>query len=142
MHRNNLWIVCFFLAGCVAAASGPRASSKQWERPSIALTDIEQVQTGMTYSEVADIMGNAVSIGYKSTVDSRGVYEEILIKNPYDTEILTLDETRYRVLYYFTHIRRADGVVADDELTPLVFIEQRLVGKGKEFLAELTDKLE
>ncbi|MCK5179660.1 MAG: DUF3192 domain-containing protein, partial [Candidatus Omnitrophica bacterium] len=36
---------------------------------------------------------------------------------------------------------KADGIVTDDELTPLVFQENQLIGKGRSFLSELKDRL-
>lgn len=141
MYKNILWFLCLFLLGCVTIASGPQRSSSKWKRPSIALTNIEKVQIGMTYGEVAGIMGDAISIGYKASDALEGAYEEILIKNPYDEEVLEGSQAQYRIVCYFTHIRKADGIVTDDELTPLVFQENQLIGKGRNFLFELKDRL-
>ena len=66
----------------------------------------------------------------------------IPVKNPYREEILEGDGTTYRVAYYFTHIKKSDGIVADDELTPLIFQEGVLVGKGQGFLIDLKDRLD
>jgi len=121
--------------------SGPKLSSRKWERPSIALTDIEKVQLGMTSDEVAGIMGDAIHIGYRTSPALKGAYQEILVENPYYEEILEGGIARYRVVYYFTHIRRADGVITDDELTPLVFEDDRLIGKGRDFLFDLKNRV-
>ncbi len=120
--------------------SGPKFSSQKWEGLSIALTNIEKVQLGMTYGEVAGIMGDTVNIGYKTSDASEGAYEDVLVKSPYYEEIIEGSEARYRVVCYFTHIRKADGIITDDELTPLVFEEGRLIGKGRSFLFELKDR--
>ena len=141
MYKNSLWFLCLFLAGCVAITSGPEFSSQKGEGPSIALTDIDKVQLGMTYNEVAGIMGDTINIGYKTSAALEGAYEEVLVKNPYYEEVLQNGETQYRVVCYFTHIRKADGVITDDELTPLVFEEDRLIGKGRSFLFGLKDRL-
>lgn len=122
--------------------SGPEPASPKWERPSIVMTNIEKVELGMTYGEVAGIMGKKIDIGYTESSASNGKYEEILVKNPYYEEVLTdRSGARYRVVYYFTHIKKADGIVSDDELTPLVFEENRLIGKGRGFLFELKDRV-
>ena len=139
MYRIVLWFLCLFLAGCITMISGPEFSSQKWTRPAIALTNIEKVKPGMTYGEVAGIMGDAVNIGYKTSAVLEGAYEEVLVKNPYYEEVLKGGETHYRIVCYFTHIRKADGVVTDDELTPLVFEENRLIGKGVSFLSEFKD---
>lgn len=117
--------------------SGSEFSSQKWEGPAIALTKIETVKIGMTYKEVAGIMGDTVSIGYKESSSLEGAYEEIFVPNPYYDEVFQGSKTWYRVVYYFTHIRKADGIVTDDELTPLVFEENRLIGKGRSFLLNL-----
>ena len=121
--------------------SSPEFSSRKGKRPSIPLTNIEKVQLGMTYNEVAGIMSDTINIGYRTSAALGGAYEEVLVKNPYYEEVLQSGGTQYRVVCYFTHIRKADGVVTDDELTPLVFEENRLIGKGREFLFELKDRM-
>ena len=141
MYRKAPWFLCLFLTGCVAMTSWPEFSPRKGMRPSIALTNIEKVQLGMTYSEVAGIMGDAINIGYKTSAALEGAYEEVLVKNPYYEEVLEGSTTQYRIVSYFTHIRKSDGIVTDDELTPLVFEEDRLIGKGRNFLFELKDKL-
>jgi hypothetical protein len=141
MHKKSIWFLCLCIAGCTAMASERGSPSGEWSAPSIALTNIDKVQLGMTYGEVASIMGDTVSIGYRENDDVDGAYEEMLIKNPHYDEVFKGIEAHYRVVYYFTHIRKADGLVTDDELTPLVFEENRLVGKDRKFLFELKDKL-
>ena len=141
MYRKAPWFLCLFLAGCVTMTSGPEFSFQKGTRPSIALTNIEKVKPGMTYGEVAGIMGDAISIGYKKSTALEGAYEEILVKNPYYEEVLKGRNIQYMIVCYFTHIRKADGIVTDDELTPLVFEENRLIGKGRKFLFEFKDRL-
>jgi hypothetical protein len=142
MSRKILWLLCLFFAGCVAATSRPDLSFKKGEGPSIAiaLTNIEKVKLGMTYSEVTGIMGDIVNIGYKKSDALEGAYEEVLVKSPYYEEIIEGSDARYRIVCYFTHIRKADGIITDDELTPLVFEEDLLIGKGRSFLVELKDR--
>ncbi|MBI3617053.1 MAG: DUF3192 domain-containing protein [Candidatus Omnitrophica bacterium] len=48
-------------------------------------------------------------------------------------EKTTIDD----VLYYFSHIQRADGIISSDELTPLVFEKDILIGKGWDFFIDL-----
>jgi len=141
MYKKAPWFLCLFLAGCVAMTSAPEFSSQKGKGPSIALTNIEKVQLGMTYNEVAGIMGDTINIGYKESSALDGAYEEVLVKNPYYEEVLQSSETQYRVVCYFTHIKKADGIVTDDELTPLVFEENLLIGKGRDFLFELKDRM-
>jgi len=45
-----------------------------------------------------------------------------VITNPYCSETLKgKDGYTYEVLFYYTDIKKQDGAITDDELTPLVF---------------------
>lgn len=61
------------------------------------------------------------------------------ITNPYRTESgLTIDGRPMEIVYYYTDIKSggiADDSITDDELTPLVFEQDVLVGWGWQFLA-------
>ena len=54
---------------------------------------------------------------------------------PDHSEAFTRDGHEYRVLFYRTHHRHADGDTSMDETTPLVFEDDRLVGWGDRVLA-------
>ena len=141
MHKIPVWILCLFLSGCITVTSEPELSSEQWTNSSRALTNIRQVQLGMTYGEAAGIMGDAINVGYQKSDDLEGAYETIPVKVPYREEILEGTHKTYRVVYYFTHIRKSDGIISDDELTPLIFENDQLIGKGRNSLFMLKDRL-
>lgn len=111
------------IAGC-ATLSGPLKS----------LTRIEQVQPGVTREEASSILGDKVVVGYEITDPKSGSTKPIVITNPQKAETITQGTKTYEVVYYFTHIVKADGNITDDELTPLVFENGRLAGKGWYFL--------
>ena len=95
----------------------------------------------MTKSEVNDIMGVDRTddtdiytiMGYKSTKS---------VTNPYRTEILKAKDQLFEIWYYYTDIKRQDGAITDDELTPLVFCENKLIGWGNQFLNDNIRKYE
>ena len=62
--------------------------------------------------------------------------------NPYRTETISDGEKTLEVLYYYTDIKRNDGAITDDELTPLVFDNGRLIGWGWSFLETNIQKYE
>lgn len=64
------------------------------------------------------------------------------ISNPYKSEILKGKSKTFEVLYYYTDKKRADDVISDDELTPLVFDGEILIGWGNLFLSETISKYE
>ena len=53
------------------------------------------------------------------------------MKRPYRSETLSLSNgKRLEFLYYHTDLKTPDGAVTDDELTPVVLIEDKVIGWG------------
>ena len=83
-----------------------------------------QLSLGLSKSEVLQIMGI-------ETIKAGGDR----ITNPYRTETLKGEDRRiYEVLFYYTDFKKRDGAVSDDELTPLVIKDGKLIGWGWNFL--------
>ena len=54
-----------------------------------------------------------------------------VMKRPYRSETLSLSNgNRLELLYYHTDLKTLDGAVTDDELTPVVLIEDKVIGWG------------
>ena len=54
-----------------------------------------------------------------------------VMKRPYRSETLSLSNgKRLELFYYHTDLKTADGAVTDDELTPVVLIEDKVIGWG------------
>lgn len=69
--------------------------------------------------------------------------ENIVINNPYRNEILKgKDNKTFEVIYYVTDVRKSDNNISDDELTPLVFDNGKLIGWGWSFLQDNVQKYE
>jgi hypothetical protein len=67
------------------------------------------------------------------TEASKGVF--MWIDNPYRSETLMgKDGKNYEVLHYYTDLKQRDDRITDDELTPLVFHDGKLIGWGYLFL--------
>ncbi len=94
----------------------------------------------MTSREVAATMGEKTTIGYERPDVTSGAYHPASVSNPYHKELLRASGKTYDVFYYFTHIQRADGIISSDELTPLVFEKDVLIGKGWDFLNKLKNQ--
>ncbi|MBU0469511.1 MAG: DUF3192 domain-containing protein [Candidatus Omnitrophica bacterium] len=103
-------------------------------------TSIEKVYLGMSERDVSRIMGDEMVVGYQKNIKT-GVLEKINMGTIYKTETLKAGEKVYLIKYYFTSINKADGIISEDELTPLVFEENRLVGSGWTFLFRLKNEL-
>ncbi|MBI5574729.1 MAG: DUF3192 domain-containing protein [Elusimicrobia bacterium] len=92
---------------------------------------LNKISIGMTKQEVINIMGTKTIIA-----DDSGE----VINNPYKTETMRGKDKIFEVVYYYTEIKRADGAINDDELTPLVFDEGKLIGWGWSFFEDTTAK--
>lgn len=131
MKRINSLMILFFLVGCATVEPGA---------PSLTvhkLTKEDQIQVGMTTSEVANIMGDHLVIGYDQTEDPVEPFKPVLLKNPVRSEILRSDTKTFDIAFYYTLVKVADGTISDDELTPLVFQNDQFLGRGWDFLEKI-----
>lgn len=86
--------------------------------------NVNKLSVGMSQATVMELMGQE---------PAKGVF--YWIDNPYRSETLTgQDGKSYQILYYYTDLKQRDDKVTDDELTPLVFDNGKLVGWGYPFL--------
>lgn len=98
------------------------------------LTRINSVRVGMTSREVAATMGEKTTIGYERPDPASNAHHPVTVSNPYHKEFLRGADKTYDMFYYFSRIQKADGIISSDELTPLVFEKDILIGKGWDFL--------
>ena len=143
MKRIIFILCCFSVAGCtfqtlseppVLGGKGTRAAQDS------RLTRINSVRVGMTSREVAATMGEKTTIGYERPEAASNAYHPVTVNNPYHKEFLRTAEKTYDIFYYFSQIQRADGIISSDELTPLVFENDILIGKGWDFLNKLKNQ--
>ncbi len=143
MKKNIFLLCCLFTGGCaVQTISEPPVLGGQGTGLSQSLKDsrltrINSVRVGMTSREVAATMGEKTTIGYERPDPASSAYHPVTVSNPYHKEFLRGPDKTYDVFYYFAHIQRADGIISSDELTPLVFEKDILIGKGWDFLIDL-----
>lgn len=136
MYKRYIWLLAIFCTGCMVTAPSdfqPEPVSvdtafpvQEGKKP---LTPIDAVAPGMNLSRVRQMMGAAVITGYTYDKDT-GSYRALEVPAPYRQERLKSGGTVYNVLFYFTHIEKEDGMIADDELTPLLFEGTTLKAKG------------
>ena len=101
------------------------------------MVDLRSIQAGMFSSEVKTLLGDKVVTGYDLTDPKKEAGTPIIITNPYREKTFKTGDKIYTVAYYFTSIKKQDGRITEDELTPLVFENNRLIGHGREFWARL-----
>ena len=94
--------------------------------------NISKLSIGMSKDEAIAIMGNKTAGGRLG---------EPKVGNPYKSVILQGENKTLEVLYYYTEVKQAFyfrpvSRISDDELTPLVFDDGKLIGWGREFLEQ------
>jgi len=135
-------VFMLFLCGYVDLREGANTGSKMMlARRTIAgiidqnARNLNKLQDGMTRPEVLEIMTNKPLTAYQSG-------EQINITNPSRTEILRGKEKSVEVLYYMTQSYGGDYSVIDQNLTPIVFENNKLIGIGWGFLDDIIKKYE
>lgn len=120
------FLAVVLLAGCVSVS--PEGEVLSTKRKSFVET--HRVRTGMSLSEVRAILGDKLIIGYRQKDSNLAQFEPITVPQPYRQEQFSKDGRTYVTLYYNTFIVKPDGMIAEDELTPLVFENGILLTKG------------
>lgn len=108
-------------------------------------TNLIYLHRGMPRDSVLTLMGvNQVEISntFDYTSQDRHGHRTWTLNNPHRTETMAGERDTLEVLYYYTDIKRQDGAITDDELTPLVLREGILIGWGNGFLDESIVKYE
>ena len=93
-----------------------------------------RLKVGQTRQQVLEEMGTEPQTFNKGAFRSDGV-----VPNPYDSETHMMGSSEIEVLYYATNVQNTDGVITNDELTPLVLVDGILVGWGWTYLQTFTD---
>jgi hypothetical protein len=129
----GIFFAIFILAGC---ESVPVQSSLPVENGVMArrFVALSQLRTGLSRAECATILGKEIVTGYELVDAAAKQYNPITISNPYRTEMISKNAKNYNVDYYLVGIKVADDKVSDDELVPLVFYNDHLIGSGWDFL--------
>ena len=112
------------LAACSSLMIDPLEQLRDGNRQNLA-----KVAPGMTRMEVESVMGHARAGGKLPEV-LFGRVQYLEAKNPMREE-KNGDEL---VLYYYTDVKSLDDRITDDELTPVVLRDGKVVGVGAQFL--------
>jgi hypothetical protein len=91
--------------------------------------NLAKVAPGMTRMEVESVMGHARAGGKLPEV-LFGRVQYLEAKNPMREE-KNGDEL---VLYYYTDVKNLDDRITDDELTPVVLRDGKVIGVGAQFV--------
>lgn len=132
MRRLCLLLCLSTLTACSTLFMDPleqfRAANKR---------NLERVAVGHTRFELESIMGNDQAGGGLPEV-ALGRVQYLHAKNPMREEDVRGDDGRdYNVLFYYTDLHTRDDKITDDELTPVVLANGKVVGIGYPFLGSL-----
>ncbi|PIQ85046.1 MAG: hypothetical protein COV74_10640 [Candidatus Omnitrophica bacterium CG11_big_fil_rev_8_21_14_0_20_45_26] len=116
------------LAGC-ATLEDVRVENRE---------SLENLNLGMTKDQAQQVMGTKTI----RTYDAGYATPRSIINQPFRSEGFDIDDHFCEVLYYYTDLKAKDGAITDDELTPLVFVDNELIGWGRTFLDEAVAKHE
>ena len=83
------------------------------------------------------MLGPQVIVGYEIVDEKKGMFKPVTVANPYRQQTLTRNNMTYEIAFYFSQIQQADEIISDDELMPLVFQGDKLVGQGWPYLNKL-----
>jgi len=135
----GLLLLVMMVSGCV---KGPTVS--EVTAPNRA--NLLRLSIGMSKQETLSIMGTDEMTAFYVPPGGKGAgllrRKAITITNPYRSEILQARDKTLEVVYYVTDVKREDAAITDDELTPLVFDNGKLIGWGWSFLVESAKKYE
>jgi hypothetical protein len=124
-----LVLVPLLLGSCVVRVGGSdwrEAShdSNAAEVRRMAREALGRLRLGMTREEVDAVMGTDATwlgsaVGWISRPFKTGSYRSA------DGEVV--------LLHYYTDVKKRDDIVQDDELTPVVLVDGKVVGWGRDF---------
>ncbi|MBF0523246.1 MAG: DUF3192 domain-containing protein [Candidatus Omnitrophica bacterium] len=128
-------MLCLGLVGCATTMSQSIAPNRE---------NLLKLSIGMTKDQALNIMGTKAFTagGFNFVGGYNTAGPAVTITNPYRSEILQGKDKNLEVIYYVTDDKTGNGVITDDDLTPLVFDNGKLIGWGRSFLQDNAQKYE
>lgn len=127
-----LFLFMIFLSGCVSATVKSDITEINQE-------SLSKLTVGMSKRQVSKIMRDKVFYLGGLDLAPNGAYftPTWTIKNPYRSETVQgKDGKSLEVIYYVTNYKTKEKEISDEELTPLVFEDEKLIGWGWEFFQD------
>ena len=94
---------------------------------------LNELEIGMYENVVLMIMGSK-TIKIESA--------PFAIENPFKTEIYSNNVDVYKILYFYTDLVKRDGFITDEELTPIIFKNNKLIGWGRDVWNKIVESKE
>lgn len=126
-----LFVMAMLVSGCATGLHQTIAPNR---------VSLLKLSIGMSKEEVLKVMGTK-SFSTYSQGNVLGIPSYLTITNPYRSEVMRgKDDKIFEVIYYVTDVKDDDNAITDDELTPLVFDNGKLIGWGQSFLQDNIQK--
>ena len=143
MNKHFVTLTVLALAGCTSATSFRESNRVNLDRLVIGMDRIA-VLSVMGVGQQRQFTGSEVDQPIGTGRDSAGVMSvripvggnRPVLYNPHRGELYNADGSSWEVLYYYTRVQHNDGMVTEDELTPIVLRDDVLIGWGWKFWAE------
>ena len=125
LKRRITILLCLsiLLTACSTTTAQVRADNRE---------NLLNLSIGMSKEKVLDIMGKDVD----KTKDGH------IITNPYRTEMYQVNGNIFELLLYYTDLKKNDGAITDDELTPIVIKNGKVDGWGWSYWDDIVKKYE
>ena len=119
-----LLVLCILITGCASSLDRVRKNNRK---------RLLKLSAGMTKEQALIIMGRS---------GGGGSLGEPTVKSPYKNETLQSKARNFELFYYYTDINSRihianPSTIRDEDLTPLVFENDVLIGWGKTFVKTL-----
>jgi len=141
MKEIVMTLFLFTICGCAVMTVNEQKTAAPVPLPSgqphiyASTAAIRKLMLGISREEALALIGRTATTGYELK-DGTSTYTPLTVANPYRSQKITKGKDEFVVDYYLTETIKADGVVSNDELTPLVFQADKLIGKGWDFFNE------
>jgi hypothetical protein len=125
----------------VSFRENTRRTIAQRITPKMTLADVEQIWASFS-PQVLEVPSFEKD---EQTQPGAKPQRRLILSNPYRSETRLLyegDEPQLIVIHWhYTDLKENDGRITDDELTPVVFMNDRVVGWGRPFLTQMNAHL-
>ena len=111
-------------------------------------SNLLKINIGLNRTEVIEAMGGILTIQtYQPSVGRYGNTKpgpkDKKINNPYSRDLkLDNNGTQIEILWYYTDLKSQDGAIRKDELTPIIFEANKVIGIGWGFYEDYSKKKE
>jgi len=137
---GTLLMICLLAVGCglsVAELEPVAVEKPVLIKMTRRFVTLRQVQVGMSRTEVRAVLALPIIVGYELYDRAGQQYKPLTEKNPQRSESLNRNSKEYEIDYYLVGIQLQDGQISDDEIAPLIFRGDKLIGIGWDYLKRL-----